>query len=177
MINFCEGVRLSTIDEIKPPKMREWRNDFSIWKWCRQFDLITEAHHSAWLESLKQRDDVRMYSIISPLNQPIGVCGLTSINHVNRNAEFSLYVAPNEQGHGYAKAALKTLIHHGFSNLGLNSIWGETYDGNHAAKIFESIGFIKEGTRRSFYFRSGKFIDCHLYSILQSEWPHKEQVA
>ena len=176
MIDFGEGVRLNTLDEIKPPKMREWRNDFSIWKWCRQFDLITEASHLAWLESLKHRDDIRMYSIISSLNQPVGVCGLTDIDSLNRRAEFSLYIAPNDQGHGYAKAALKTLIHHGFSNLGLNCVWGETFDGNHAAKIFESIGFIKEGTRRKFYFRSGKFIDAHLYSILSSEWTLRDQI-
>lgn len=175
MIDFGEGAELGPLDRIAPSTLRTWRNDFQIWKWCRQNDLISEANQLHWCNGLKDRSDVKMYSIVSSTGQDVGVCGLTSIDHVNRRAEFSLYIAPGFQQQGHARAGLKTLISHGFSNLGLNHIWGETFDGNPAAFLFESIGFIKEGTRRGFYFRSGKFIDCHLYSILASEWTANEK--
>lgn len=101
---------------------------------------------------------------------PIGVCGLTSIDMEARKAEFSLYIGPEHQGKGYGSEALKLLLYHGFLNLGLNQIWGETFDKNPAAKMFEELGFKKDGTRRQFYMKSGKLIDCHLYSILRDEW-------
>lgn len=100
------------------------------------------------------------------------MCGLTSIDHLHQRAEFSLYVGPQYRKRGYAKETLKTLFSYGFVALNLNCIWGETFDGNPAAKIFESVGMVREGTRRDFYFKKGKFIDCHLYSVKRSEWAY-----
>ena len=100
----------------------------------------------------------------------VGAAGLTSLDFANRRAEFSLYVAPELQGKGVGRRALHCLLMHGFENLGLNVIWGETFDGNPAARMFESMGFVKEGTRRSFYWKDGKWTDAHLYAMKADEW-------
>ena len=100
----------------------------------------------------------------------MGVCGFTSIDHFNRRAEFSLYIAKEHQKHGYGAEALRVLFNHGFLDLGFNCIWGETFEGNPATKTFEKIGMKREGTRRQFYFKNGKMIDAHIYSVLGSEW-------
>lgn len=100
----------------------------------------------------------------------VGVCGLTSIDLHNRRAEFSLYIAPALHGQGFGRKGLELLLTHGFKNLGLNVIWGEVFDGNPAAKLFRRLGFVKEGTRREFYFRDGKFIDAHIVSLTAGEW-------
>ena len=186
MIDFGEKVYLDTFGEFDSKIVREWRNDFSIWKWCRQNDLIPWENHKSWIESIGQNPSIKMYAVrakgpldsgdpVVPwasddIDHMVGVVGLTSIDMLSRRAEFSCYTAPRAQKQGYAKAALKTLFSHGFSNLGLNNIWGETFDGNPAAKLFESIGMKLEGTRRAFYFKKGQFIDAHLYSLLRSEW-------
>jgi RimJ/RimL family protein N-acetyltransferase len=112
-----------------------------------------------------------MYEIRNPESlTPLGVCGLTSIDLYNRHAEFSLYIAPQLQGDGLGTRALKTLLAYGFKTLGLNSIWGETFQGNHALKMFEQMGFKIEGSRRDFYFRDGKYIDAVLVSMQASEF-------
>jgi ribosomal-protein-alanine N-acetyltransferase len=95
----------------------------------------------------------------------LGVCGLTSMDLINRRAEFSLYIGPEFQGQGFGKNALKTLLAHGFRNYGLNRIWGESFEGNPAIAMFESLGFEPEGIRKEFYFKGGKFIDAYLFSI------------
>lgn len=170
MIDFNFGVSLGPISEVSSEQLFKWRNSKSIYKWCRQFEPLNRWHHDAWLKSLPEREDVRMYAIISKDTlKPVGVCGLTSIDLINRHAEFSLYIGNELQGGGYGKAALKTLVQHGFDALGLNHIFGETFDGNHAAKMFEKVGFKYEGTRRKFYFRDGEYIDAHLYSIIRSD--------
>ena len=182
MIDYKFGVYLDKIDPEDSPTLRRWRNDHRIWKWCRQNDLRSAQEHDRWFKKQAEDSSIKMYAIFIPFREPanylseehrdyiVGVCGLTSIDPTNRTAEFSLYISPDYQHRGLAKAALKTLITHGFMNLGLNCIWGETFEGNKAAHLFEKIGFKKEGTRRSLYFREGKFIDAHLYSILASEW-------
>ena len=175
MIDFGEIVKLGPIDFIGADKIRSWRNDYSIWKWSRQNDLLLMQNQTDWLNSLPHRGDAKYYSIVSLTNNGVGVCGLSDIDPVSRRAEFSIYIAPNEQGCGYAKPALKTLISHGFNNLGLNTIWGETFTENErASKLFESIGFKLEGVRRSHYFKDGKFTDSKLYSILFDEWKASE---
>ena len=172
MIKFGDDtVSLAPLDSEHMETIRAWRNDPAIYKWCRQSDLITDRAQAEWFERQAKDSSIKMYAIHDSTHLKIvGVCGLTSIDMLCRRAEFSIYIAPEFQKLGIGKKALIQLIHHGFKNLGLNSIWGETFDGNPAAKMFESLGFKKEGTRRAFYFKSGEFIDAHLYSVLESEW-------
>jgi RimJ/RimL family protein N-acetyltransferase len=157
------------LDRVHSEMIRTFRNDFRIWRWCRQNDLITDQDQERWFKRIHEDPSLRMYAIQGS-RSVIGVCGLTSIDPVCRRAEFSLYIAPELQGYGYGRKAILTLIDHGFSNLGLNLIYGESFEGNHAQDLFRSIGFKHEGTRRSFYFKEGKFIDADLYSLLFSEW-------
>lgn len=164
------GVYLDTLREENLHQYLQWRNDERIFKWCRQFDLITEREHQAWFEKIQTDPSTRMYEMLDSVNlRLIGVCGLTSVDHKNQSAEFSLYVEPDFQGCGAGSKALKLLVKHGFENLNLNHIFGETFEDNPAAKVFEKLGFTKEGTRRQFYNRRGKFIDAHLYSMLRSD--------
>lgn len=168
MIDFGLGVTLRTIEEDDLPRLRAWRNDPKIWYWCRQYDAISQADQRAWFEKQSTDPAIRMY-VVEGNNEVRGVCGLTSVDHVNRRAEFSLYIAPSHQKLGYAEKALKTLCLHGFRNLNLNCIWGESFDGNPAIKMFEKLGFKKEGSRREFYFRDGRYIPAHLCSLLARE--------
>lgn len=171
MIDHGKGVTLEPVEEKNLETLRKWRNDYAIWKTCRQNDLIDAPSHRRWFERISLDPTIKMYQIHhKDVDGPIGVCGLTSIDLYNRRAEFSVYIDPIRQGAGFGSAALKTLLSHGFLTLGLNSIHGETFEGNRAIEAFERLGFTKEGTRRAFYFRGGKFLDAHLVSMLASEW-------
>ena len=170
MIDFGHGVKLARIEYADLPKLREWRNHWDIWRWCRQEDLIHPARHDEWWDWQAKDDHTSMFKVVSGTGQIVGVCGLTSIDHFHRRAEFSCYIGPEHQRHGYATQALKTLFTHGFKNLNLNLIWGETFDGNPAAKVFEKIGMKLDGTRREFYWKAGQYLPAHLYSVLAWEW-------
>ena len=172
MIDYAFGVTLGPLSPVKSTAL-EWRNHPAIYKWCRQYEPIESWNHERWVTSLADRSDVKMYGIYASPDLAVGVCGLTSIDLINRHAEFSLYIAPDFHRKGFGIKALKTLCAHGFNGIGLCHIFGETFDGNPAASMFERVGFKKEGSRRSFYFREGKFIDAHLYSILAYEFKTK----
>ena len=155
-----------------PQSARAWRNAPEIYRYCRQRTPISEAEHMDWLHSLPTRKDVKMFGVRWD-GEPVGVCGLTSIDHINQTAEFSLYIAPDFQRNGYGKDALLALLGVGFHDLNLNRIWGETFEFNMAANMFESIGMVKEGIHRQTYFKEGRFIDSFIYSMLRSEYDAK----
>jgi RimJ/RimL family protein N-acetyltransferase len=169
MIDFGHGIKLDTINYPIIPMIREWRNNYDIWKWCRQNDLISQDSHGQWVMDLKDRKDVAMYAIRSA-DLVVGICGLTDIDRLNQRAEFSLYIEPDQQRKGYATAGLRTLFSHGFLNHNLNVIWGETFFHNPAYELFLSLGMKHEGTRRQFYFKRGLFIDAHLVSMTRAEF-------
>lgn len=146
-----------------------WRNSPLIYKWCRQNDLLDYHNHENWINNLGKDKSIKMYMIVEN-NDFIGVCGITDIDLINQRAEFSLYIAPEFQGKKYSMPALLLLFKHAFDSYPLNVIWGETFEGNRAAKIFSSIGMHLEGIRRDFYFRDNKFIDAHLFSIKRKEF-------
>jgi len=181
-------MKLRRIEKSDLSLLRQWRNDPRIYSWCRQNNLISEIDQEKWF--IKQNDDptIRMFCFLNE-HEPeisngsewghsckhtpeciIGVCGLTDIDLVNRRAEFSLYVAPEFQGKGYARGVLKLLFEHGFDDLNLNLIWGETFAFNPAQYLFEKIGMKRDGVRRDFYFKGGEYIDAILYSIKREEW-------
>lgn len=177
MIDYGFGVSLDVIYKDNLRLLRGWRNDPRIWRWCRQNDLIYQENHEKWYEWQREDSKTKMYSILSGIGKLIGVCGLTDIDFISRRAEFSLYIAPEFQKRGFAKAGLKTLFSYGFKELGLNSIWGETFEDNHAQHLFSKIGMKKDGVRRQFYFKDGKFCDAILLSISYDEFKEASWIS
>lgn len=167
------NLELQPLDSTDIGLIRSWRNDGRIWRWCRQSDVISDAEQVRWFNSLADNKTIKLYKLFvstPDTSGPVGVAGFTSIDYFNSRAEFSLYIAPEMQGKGLGRRFLEILFTHGFTNLGLNLIYGEMFEGNPAAKTFESLGMTKEGTRRQFYWKDGKRTDAHLYSITRDEW-------
>lgn len=171
MINHEYGIDLGSVDDCHLDRLRRWRNDPRIWQWCRQNDLISEIDQKNWLIKIKSDPTIKMYTIWTKnVTDLVGCCGFTSIDHINQRAEFSLYIGPEYHRMHFAEMALRTLFHHGFESLNLYTIWGETFSNNPALKLFNKMGMIKEGIRRNFYFKNGKFIDAHLMGINREDW-------
>lgn len=146
-----------------------WRNDPNIRKWCRQHDVISHKQHLAWFDRQDADPTIKMYAITHQSGL-VGVCGLTSIDYINRKAEFSLYIGTEFQRRGFATEALELLIDVGFGAYNLHSIYGEAFAENPAIKMFEKIGFTRSGKNRDAYFRDGRYIDAYIFSILSDDW-------
>jgi RimJ/RimL family protein N-acetyltransferase len=165
-----------------PDKAKVWRNNYKIRQFCRQHTLIDIYNQHEWLVEQSDNPKIKMLGVgifdskVNPKDPSlvptidVGVCGLTSIDFINRSAEFSLYIAPEQHRKGYGKKALELLLKHGFEDWNLERIWGETYDNNPASKMFEIVGMQKEGTLKHTYFREGKYINSHIYAILKDDY-------
>jgi RimJ/RimL family protein N-acetyltransferase len=165
---------LRALDWPDAEKARTWRNDWRIIRWCRQRDVISDVEQDRWYRRQSEDPSIQMYGVWLKASagggELVGVCGLTSLDWFNRRAEFSLYTAPERQRQGLGRAALQLLLAHAFENLALEQVWGETLEGNPAMKVFDALGFKLDGTRRSFYWKDGRYWDAHLISITRSEW-------
>ncbi len=163
-------ITLGPLDSSDCERIRAWRNDPRIWRWCRQHDWISDANQDHWFKRQTADPTIKMYALMGNC-RIVGVAGLTSIDAVNRRAEFSLYVGPEFHGLGYGADGLMALFDHGFHELNLHQIWGECFSGNDVAlKLFKKMGMREDGIRRDFYFKNGAYTDCQLISILATEW-------
>jgi RimJ/RimL family protein N-acetyltransferase len=166
------------------PRQLEWRNDLRIRQWTRQSELLTIHEHERWLKSLDGNDQVKMFGVsVNWKNEVpiagkffrkepeiVGCAGFSSIRHLHRTAEFSLFIAPEHQRQGYGKEALKELLRYGFRTMDLRVIYGETFDGNPAWMMFKEVGFKEEGLLRARYYKFGKIVDCHAFSMTREEF-------
>ncbi len=167
------GFDLAPVDSTDCELLRKWRNNPTIMAWTRQRHFVSDADQREWFDRQRQDPTIQMYKIVMTLaktHRTVGVCGLTGIDNVNRRAEFSLLIGPEHQRNGYGRYGMKLLLQHAFLNLGLAQVWGESFDGNPAMKLFDELGFKRDGIRRAFYAKGGRYLDAHLFSITGDEW-------
>jgi len=171
-IDYGYGVSFDTVESAA--RARYWRNQRSVFDNCRQIGLITEKNHEKWLDTVQNNDRDHMFSIYrkSTAGYASGVAGVTYINWQHRTGELSLYLSPNAEGDlPSGTAIIKTLCAYAFEDLGLNRVFGETFERNTAALLnLKECGFVTEGTLRETYYKNGAFINSVIQSLLRSDY-------
>ncbi len=74
-------------------------------------------------------------------------------------------------GQGFGREALRLVLRFSFNELNLRRLTITVFDYNtRAIRLYEHLGFVREGAFRSFLVRDGKAHDMLLYGLLRSEW-------
>ena len=102
----------------------------------------------------------------------IGWVALSDVQLKNRGAELSLAIVPKtNRRQGFATDALNTICRFAFYELGLHKIRLSVHSNNEAAiKLYEKIGFQREGVDREGLFQDGKWLDVYYYGLLLTDW-------
>ena len=158
----------------------EWRNDPDIQRWTRGSELLSEEDQAKWLKRISQDPTVLMFGVeveekskvpgMKKKPTIVGTAGLTSVSHIHKTAEFSLFIGPEYQRKGYGELALRELLNYGFKNLALEVIYGETFEDNPAWSLFQKLGFKETGRHRKRYFKEGRRLDAICFDMLRNEW-------
>jgi diamine N-acetyltransferase len=158
-----------------PYKVR-WINNSKNNKYLH-YDLpLREDKTLLWFDSIKDSGDRADYTIT--LNdEPVGIIGLINIDSKNRKAEYYITLGGVEyRGKGIATIASKLLINEAFNTYNLNKIYLYTEVENISAqKLFERIGFVKEGLLREDIIYNGGKVDRFVYGLLADEYHCKEK--
>lgn len=157
------------------PKKVEWINNPENNQFLH-YDIPIEVKKTEdWFERNKFLED-RYDAIIEADGIPCGTIGLLEIDKKNNKAEY--YIAMGEtslKGKGVAKKATKLLLNYAFKNLELNRVYLFTETENIVAqKLFEKVGFIREGCIKQDIISRGKYVDRFVYAILRVDFLRDE---
>lgn len=136
------------------------------------YDLPLEVGKTEnWFDKNKDRTD-RYDAIIEANGIPVGLIGLLAIDSINKKAEY--YVTLGERkylGKGIAAEASGMLLDCAFHQLGLNRVYLYVETDNLAAvKLYERIGFRREGVMKNDLFSKGRFVDRYVYGITKKDF-------
>lgn len=160
-------VRIRKFEEKDIPYKVKWINDEKNNRFLH-YDLpLSEDKTLVWFKNNKNRTD-RMDFTITYNGEPVGLIGLLNIDQKNKKAEYYICIGNEKyKGKGIAYTASKLLIDTVCNELNLNKIYLYTEIGNiPAQKLFEKIGFVKEGLLRSDLYYNGKSIDRYIYGLI-----------
>ena len=167
-------VGLRAIEESDLPALLEWRNRPEYRRYFREHRELSSTNQKEWFDKAVRGDtSLRMFAIVElSSNRLLGCCGLTYINSVDRNADFSIYVGADALyiDEKFAIDAAKTMAKYGFEELNLHRLWAEIYDFDEPKKkMFATLGFTLDGRHRQTHFTEGHWCDSLFYSLLENE--------
>lgn len=106
--------------------------------------------------------------------EPIGQVHLKSISpHMShhRNSEVGIDVLPEYQGEGYGSEAIRWVLDYAFRRAGLHRVNIRAFGWNEGAwKLYERLGFKREGVMREELWHEGRWWDGILMGMLDREW-------
>ena len=171
-------IKLSSIKEQDFQVILEWFDDYEF---LTYFDMLpavpqTKIQVNEMLDYFLKSKDKVIFAIRHKIsNKIIGITGLDNIQWNNGAATLFIGIGDKEHtGKGFGKEALKMLIDFGFYEFNLHRIQLNVIAYNEKAiRLYEGLGFVKEGVYREFLNRGGKRVDLYLYGLLCHQWSLK----
>lgn len=107
----------------------------------------------------------------------VGTIGLYEIEWANRTAWIGVGIGRREDwGKGYGTEGMELLLRYAFDELNLRRLQLTVIAYNaRAIRMYEKLGFVREGAYREFVERDGERHDLFLYGLLRSEWRGRPQ--
>lgn len=170
-----DKVRLTAMTEADLPVLAAWYEDTDL---RRRFDAVAAAPRSAreigrWLEERETAQNGFVFAIRPADGDALlGALELDGILWTQRNAGLSLVLGDRASwGRGLASEAMRLVMAFAFDELNLHRLQLTVFASNERAiRLYEHLGFVREGTFREFLLRDGRTEDMLLYGLLRREW-------
>lgn len=87
------------------------------------------------------------------------------------NAEVGIILHADWRGRGLAKQATRAALAYGFADWGLHRVYANVVPANGpSVRLFEALGFRREGLQRETFQKDGAYHDDLLYALLAREF-------
>lgn len=168
-------IKLRELEKKDIAQINIWRNDKEVINHLgNNFSFISERVDELWFENYVQNRDksVRLAIIDIKTGTYIGNVYLTGIHHINRSAEFSIFIGNKKYwSKGYGYEATMKVLEHGFIDLNLNRIYLSVLDSNErAVNLYKKIGFKKEGILKEAIYKNSRYHDLILMALLKRQF-------
>ena len=153
----------------------KWRNDEVVTSPLGGNSFyVSSIREIEWIKSaaLNDKQNLRLAICLKENCMHIGNVNLTSINWINRSAEYSIMIGARDQwGKGFGKEATILILKYAFEELNLNRIFLTVRNDNEKAiNLYKKLGFTQEGILRKSIYKNNKYIDMVVFSILRDEF-------
>ncbi len=168
-------VRLTPLSAADAPIIARWQLDN---EYLRQLDANpafprNESQISEWIRDGHRGREQFLFGIRALFNDDlIGFLELGEVMWTHRSTWIALGIGERDQrGKGYGYEAVTLALNFAFQELNLHRAQLTVFSYNEAAiRLYEKLGFIREGVYREFLERDGQRHDMYLYGILRREW-------
>jgi RimJ/RimL family protein N-acetyltransferase len=134
---------------------------------------FTKEQIEAWCESLATKEGRVDCAIVSKeTGEYLGEVVLNQIDELNRSANFRIALRGDKYyGKGIGTEAARLMLEYGFNVLELHRIDLEVFAFNpRAIRVYEKLGFVREGVRREVLFMDGQYHDAIVMGLLRHEF-------
>ena len=158
-------------------KILTWRNSSEVAPFMYRDDPISPAEHSRWFTSIINDTQSSVVRVLEHNSVASGLSSLSKIDLRHKSCEWGGYLAPDiDRGGGIGRAMLFLALKQAFEELELNRVVVEVLVGNQKAlKLYESIGFVREGYLRERAWHTSGPKDVISLSMLLKEWMNIEE--
>ncbi|MFW5904559.1 MAG: GNAT family N-acetyltransferase [Candidatus Saliniplasma sp.] len=168
-----ERIELKTIEEEDIPFMVENINDPDVWSTLTIYLPANKIQEKEFLKNIS-KNDKEVHLMICDGDEKIGMVSIFDIDHRVRKGEIGLWISPEHWSKGYGTEASRLIVKYSFKTLNLHRVFAAALKNNQGSlKIWEKLGFEKEGVSRDATFVDGEYVDLVNYSILEDEWKER----
>lgn len=165
------SIQLKRAERIDLPTMRRWRTSVEIYQFFSGKDQFSELQQEKWYEKISIGNTDQYFMIQTIQGEDLGVCNISHIDYINRNATWGIYFPKTSRITSYPAEAAILLLDYAFDILNLHKVFSDVLASNHRMlKFGGGLGFKTEGTQREHVFHFGKYVDLVLIGVLREEF-------
>ncbi|TYS45439.1 GNAT family N-acetyltransferase [Bacillus infantis] len=168
-----ENIRLGYFAEKDLENILEWHTGELFMRHLDAVPVKLRTKDDLKKQWLEENSDAFRFAVIhKDTEKVIGFAEVDGVLWTHKTAWVSLGIGSEEHwGKGYGSEALLCLIDYSFNELNLHRLQLTVFSYNsRAIRLYEKIGFKKEGAYREFMERNGQRYDMFLYGLLRREW-------
>ena len=169
-----KNILLRAIEESDLPTLHKWANDPATQDimggiyWPSSFDF-----HKTWFSKLKDDEKNQRLAIEAPDAGLIGISSIIDIDYRNNHAWHGVMLGDVDiRGKGYGKDAVMATMRYAFDELHLERLDGQMIEYNEGSVAFycDKLGWKKEGVRRNWFYRKGRYWDQVVVGITREDY-------
>jgi len=152
----------------------KWRHDDEIWSMVGgpKYFVSSEYERQWILDAISDKKQVRLGICLKESDKLIGIISILNIDWVNKSARGAYMIGEKEYWNsGLATEAMMLILRFAFFERGLHRISAIILESNIGSiRMCEKCGYKQEGVLRDSVYKSGKFHNQVIMSVLRDEF-------
>ncbi|MFC7074264.1 GNAT family N-acetyltransferase [Halovenus rubra] len=172
---FIEGdqISLHPLEREDLPFIQTYRNHPDVRQQLGRIQPQNGADLEADFEGYMQNG---VNLLVCTDNKPVGFVALFNWKESAGRVEIAYWIAPDEQGNGYATDAVSQAIAYAFDDRRCHKVVAGAHATNEASRgLLETLSFQQEGRLRDHIYLDGEWVDAIRYGLLEAEWQDERQ--